>query len=215
MDYASFKEYLTTFLWKAGDSILIANLDNLIKMANHELDRVLKVERRHSGAPLTINALDVDVPTDYHSIRSLECDDTSLNIKRFDYVEPSRLIHMRRQTLNHYWLPYYSIRGRKLMFSGPYTDAPTTVLLEYNTKVPDFFTEDASWVADEYLDIYVYAVLKQSAGFLREDERIATWQQLFADGINTAVDDSEHSQTRAPSAGMPLPRTAGSPRRRR
>lgn len=215
MDYASFKTYLTTFLWKAGDSVLIANLDNLISMANHELDRVLRVERRHTGDLLLVDALDVALPADYHAIRSLEATSTEITVTKFTYIEPSRLVHMRRIGQNRSWVPFYSIRNRTLMFSGPVADGPINVQLEYVSKIPDFAVTDNSWLADEFLDLYTYAVLKQSAMFLREDERLSGWQSLFADGVMQAIDDSEFNQTRGPSGPMPLPRTAGSPRRRR
>jgi hypothetical protein len=215
MDYAAFKTYLTTFLWKAGDAVLIANLDNLIRMANHELNRILRVEERHASDLLTVNALNVTLPTDYHSLRALEPTDIRGGIARFTFAEPARLIHMRRNTQNRMWIPYYSIQDKTLMFSGPVVDSPIEVYLSYNRKVPDFQVTDTSWLADTYLDIYTYGVLKQASMFLREDERLAGWKMLFDEAIMLANDDSEFSKSRGPSAPMPLPRTAGSPRRKR
>lgn len=89
------------------------------------------------------------------------------------------------------------------------------VLLDYERKIPDFKTTDTSWLADDYLDLYTYGTLIHSAGFIREDERLPNWGQLFEKAIETATEDSEFNKRRGVYASKPLPRQAGINRRKR
>jgi len=215
MNYSEFKTYLQDFLWKPSDAKLIANLDNLIRMANAELDRIFKVEDRHASAQLALDANDVALPSDYHSIISVESDDSSVHIRDFAYVEPEEIVSIRRRSDNTGWAPYYSIKHKTLLFSGPFATAPTTAVVHYYAKVPDFATNDASWVEQDYLDIYTYAVLKQAGAFLREDERVPLWESNLGTSVAQAVDDSEFNKIRPQMAYQQLPRNPSATRRRR
>ncbi len=88
------------------------------------------------------------------------------------------------------------------------------VVCDYRTTVPNFKQENASWLADEYLDLYTYSVLRQSATFIREDERLPVWNDLFTDALASALDISEFEQSKGVYASKPLPRAAGVSRRR-
>lgn len=268
MTYAEFKAFVITFLWKANDAQLIANLDNLIRMAEHELNTTLHVEERHTSTGLYVDNLQMPLPSDYHSMKHVT--DIEDQIGEFKYVPPSDLRVMRQQSNLNRWLPFYSIEGRYLLFSGPTQNVDTTtgdappanpkpgdlwfrttgavglyvwqvdadssqwvqltaedsvrddgsysninVNLDYVRKMPDFAATDTSWLADYYLNVYVYSVLKQCAPFLREDERIATWMNTLTEALMAANDDSAFNKTRGVPAPMPLPRQAGINRRRR
>lgn len=268
MDYDEFTTHLTAFLWKPNDAKLIASLPTLIRMAEAELNRTLKVEERHTSVGRYVSSLRVDLPNDYHSMRNIS-DDEGI-IGRFDYITPSQLFSLRAARGVSEWLPFYSIQGDQLLLCGPVEDPRETtgdtpppnpqegdfwnrttgtvglyvwqvdgdsgqwvqltaeyathsdddyaninITVDYNRKVPDFGVALTSWVADKYLDIYVYCVLKQTAPFLREDERLQVWTSLYNEGILTAVDDSAFEKARGPSAAMPLPRQASVHRRRR
>ena len=38
---------------------------------------------------------------------------------------------------------------------------------------------DTNWVSDYFSDLYLYGVLKEAAVFLKDDQRLALWQQEF------------------------------------
>ena len=88
------------------------------------------------------------------------------------------------------------------------------IVINYQRRVPDFKTTDTSWLADEELDLLTYATLYHSAPFLREDERVALWQQMYIEALNKTNENSAHSQTRGIAAPARLPRQAGVRRRR-
>lgn len=190
MNYAAFKDHLITFLWKMGDTFLIDRLDSLVTMANHELNRSLKVERRHVLADLTVSANPSTLPADFRSMRNL----SSPTLGEMIYVVPAEYARLQAGggSSQASFGDRYTTSGKTLRIVGPTTvDTPVDLLLLYYADVPDFVATDDSWVADEYLDIYTYCCLKHSAPFLREDERIPIWSSLFASGLVEAIDDDQ------------------------
>lgn len=212
MNYQEFKDHLVTFLWKSGDTQLINSLDNLIRMADAELNRKLLIERRNTSATLVVNQLDTPLPADYLSIKSVADSDGSLG--EFSYKSPAQ-IQTLRNVSSVSWLPVYSLLNKTLLLVGPATIVdPISVLVNYRIGVPNFQADDTSWLADEYLDLYTYAVLKQSSTFLREDERLPVWAGLYVDALESALDLSAHEQSQGVYASKPLPQRAGIRRRR-
>jgi hypothetical protein len=61
--------------------------------------------------------------------------------------------------------------------------------------------------------LLVYATLYNCAPFLREDERVAQWQQMYKDIINTMNENSAHEKQHGVFGMMPLPRNASGARR--
>lgn len=97
-------------------------------------------------------------------------------------------------------------------------DGSTAALLlnvSYTAKVPDYKTEDSSWLEDEFSDLYTYAVLIQTAPFLREDERLPNWVNMYNTELTSAIEDSEFNRKHGVYGPKPLPRQAGGLRRRR
>ena len=80
MTYQEFKDYLATFLWKDTDQVLIDNLDSLIKMADHELNRKLDITRREELYSVAHVGDKIDLPEDFSQLVdvSLEGQETKL-----------------------------------------------------------------------------------------------------------------------------------------
>jgi hypothetical protein len=89
------------------------------------------------------------------------------------------------------------------------------LVLDYHREIPDYKAVDASWVEDEYFDLYLYTVCKHAAPYLREDVRLPTWLGLQVDALDSANEESAFYQERAIPQERPLPRQAGISRRRR
>lgn len=196
MTYATFKAYLQQHLWKRGDPGLIEALDTLIKTADSELNRVLKVEDRNASVSLVVTQNDVALPSDYKYTRSV----SMAGVGRLSYVTPAELFVLI-DAYPSQQLDVYSTRNGSLLLG---TDAsiavPKAAVLEYYADVPNFQTAGTSWVADEYFDVYLYCVLKHTGPFLREDERVQMWLGLFNDALQSALDTNEDVKY----AGAPL-----------
>ena len=117
----------------------------------------------------------------------------------------------------NFWLPMYSLKNKLLVLLGPTTGDPKdeiTLFISYKQGIPDFQTADVSWLADEYLNVYTYNVLKHSSMFLREDERLPNWIAMAQSSLDLAIEDSLHDRQAGVYEEKTLPRQAGIIRRR-
>jgi hypothetical protein len=193
--YAEFKTYLETFLWKLGDAKLIEALDSLIKMGISELDRKLTINRRENTVtwPAVMDGSHVQaLPADFKQILSLNSD-------RFlhERVSSGQIALERTANKTNTERQYVFITNGQLVFGHTFilgNPVLTNYTLTYRTKLPDHITEISgdgglSWVEDEYLDLYTYTILKHSAPWLREDQRVQLWAGLAKDALDSVLEE--------------------------
>lgn len=200
MTYAEFKTYLSTFLWRDNDTVLSNNLDKLIRMADAELNRKLNIQRREVTVSITVTGEDHSLPSDFYQVISLSNLDTARQ-RKFGSMAASTFQHimeLREATNSTYIEPFYyaqrAASANTLFLVGPFSvTSSSTMQLQYRTAVPDYSTDDASWIEADYLDLYVYTVLFHAAVFTREEESIAFYKQLKDDAMLEALDeDARH-----------------------
>jgi len=194
--YAEFKEYVTLSLWKMGDSVVIGALDLLIKQAEASLNRDLMVERRAKMGDVVATTSDFPMPTDCYTVRHIHIPNAGVSV----YVSPSDF-----NTMKDYWVEgvgrYYTTVGNTIRLLGTIDASnPYTLNLTYYTKIPSYKDDDTSWVAEDFFDLYLYTVLKQTGPFLREDERLPMWNALAAEALASALAANEDMKY----AGSPL-----------
>jgi hypothetical protein len=193
MNYAAFKSYLATFLWKDNDSVLIANLDNLIKMAHAELGRKLDIQAREVSITIAPTSEDYVLPADFGQMISLT--DNGHRVGLMGVASKAVIMELRKTTQSRgVARSYYVQKGDTptLFLVGNFSvSEPGSFDLTYRTAIPDFAVTDESWLADDYLDLYTYTVLSHSATFLREDERLETWLNLKMDALMSALDEDK------------------------
>lgn len=196
MTYAQFKAYLARFVWRDGDTTFESELDNLISMAHARLNRDLRIQRMSKTATLSITSNALTLPTDYIELRVVATSDrpTPLN-----YITPNELERLRATSPGQFQ-GVYSITGNTLQFAGASAAEGRTATIVYYASVPDFETDDTSWLADLYLDLYTYAVLRHTASYLHDDARVALWQNEYAETLASVMAD----ETNRRYAGSPL-----------
>jgi len=196
--YSEFKTYLIDMLWRTNDTVLANNLDKLIRMADAELNRKLDIQRREVSALIAPETEDYSLPADFYQMISLTNRQPSRQVGAGPMMSSTltMIYQMRDQTDSTFIAPYYTVeRGattNTLYLIGPFSaDNPGSLSLQYRTTVPDFATTDASWLEADYLDLYVYAVFKHCAIFLREDARIQQYAALMQDALDSATDEDK------------------------
>lgn len=215
MDYDEFKAFLVTYLWKDGDQVLIDNLDRLIEMGHASLRVDLRLRDQ---LELRTESLTTDTTalSPFHYVRNLSSETDG----EFKWVEPTQLTELRAAFPNKV-TPVYSIFNNLIQLSGPFADLqaagePYSVSISGYTDIPDFAQVgiETSFMADNYLDLYVYAVLQHAAGFLREDERVAQWKQLYNEGVQRVTNNDMMFGQRGKPRSMALPYPASPTRNR-
>jgi hypothetical protein len=199
MTYDNFKSFVYDFVWRQNDTDLANNMDNIIRMANAELNRKLDIQAREKAAILTPNNENPDLPDDFYQLISL----SNLQPERqrkggeMRLTSKSHIYDLRERTNSMYIEPvYYVTRGENLggflYLVGPFSASnPGSFNLTYREGVPDYQTTDSSWLEDNYLDLYLYTILKHVGVFLREEERINFYANLMQDALVSALDEDK------------------------
>ena len=198
MSYQAFKDFVIVHLWKVADTVVIANLDNLILLAEAELNRTFKVEDRAKVVKLPMIDNVVVMPADLRTIRNVHVQ----GLGDFSYAAPADYYHQLDDAAsNNCALHVYTTVGKQILLSiQASANVPLTLTLTYKANIPSFKATGASWLADTYFDVYLYCVLKHTGPFLREDERIAMWKDMFMDAIGSAMVENDDNMF----AGSPV-----------
>lgn len=198
LNYAEFNDFLLTHLWRQGDSVVAANLPQIIKTAEAELDTRFKVEERNAVSAAQAIGRQVSLPSDYRSMIALSNprlggmkyvtqQDYASKVVRYSSGSPSK---------------YYTVSNSAIWLTGAATPtSPFDMTMVYYRRVPDFQATDESWLADKFFNVYLYCVLKHTAPFLREDERVGTWVNFFNEAFDTAMEENAHD---VKYAGSPI-----------
>lgn len=199
MNYAQFKAYLARFVWRNGDTVFEADLDNMVDMAHARLNRDLRIQRMVVTATAELTADTIVLPADYLEMRTITSDSPPAPMQYVSPYERERIKLANASTFQ----PIYTIAGTAIYFVGPMSpsdDPPRTVTMTYYSKIPDFAVTNTSWLADEYLDLYTYAVLRHTPAYLKDDERVMLWKNEYDETLASVVS----AETNRRYAGSPL-----------
>lgn len=196
MTYQQFKDYLARFVWRDGDTAFESDLDLLIRMGDARLNRDLRIQRMSRTQFAVIPGDTIPVPDDYLEMRVVTTDSRPSPLI---YVSPHEMEKIRI-TNPAQFRGVYTIAGDRIRFAGATAEEAREVTLTYYAKIPDFAAQDTSWLADEYLDLYTYAVLRHTASYLRDDERVALWQNEYTTTLASVME----AEIRERYAGGPL-----------
>lgn len=186
MNYAAFKSYVARFVWRDGDTVFEADLDNMINMAHARLNRDLRIQRMSVTATSDLVSDSLEMPADYLELRTITSDSRPAPMQYVSPYERERIKLLNATTFQ----PIYSVAGDTLLFVGPMsaTDSPArTVTYTYYAKIPDFAGTDSSWLADDYLDLYTYAVLRHTPAYLKDDERVVLWKNEYEETLASVI----------------------------
>lgn len=204
--YAQFKAYVTTYLWRDNDTDLANNLDSLIDQADDELDTMTRTwQRRQKTVVIAPTSEDFSLTAnvaDFQAVDSLvnNSADTlfASSVKVMKQLPLVQLYGKRAVNTGQRFMPFYAIDRNDgtlfLRLIGPFSVSdPGDMTLVYRIGIPDYAGDDASWMEDEYLNLYLYTVLKHCAMFLREDERVETYAGLQNEAFSKAEEDDKHN----------------------
>lgn len=193
MDFAAFKAFLASFLWRDGDAVLLAALDSLIRMAEASLQRDLKVQDGQETVPLLFldSGTPITLPSDYRSPDRLLGPGGD-----YDYVTPGQFwastLAGGAQVSAPAEAGTFTIIGRALYISGyPSVTAPAEVRLVYYRSIPSFQATDASWLADLHLDLFGYTTLSHAGRFVRDDDRVPGWKEAADLALASALEEDQ------------------------
>lgn len=140
----------------------------LVQTAHGEIDRLL---RRHPRAKVTRPYL---VPANHDSIPLPEDAGRLNHLYGPNMVRLKRLANLSDLAAQTGW-----VDGGNCLFVGV-CKSPRQMYLDYQRHLPALDTDlSTNWVLTLFPDVYLYGALKESAVYLKDDPRLAGWEQQF------------------------------------
>ena len=193
-NYSELKTAVADFLNRDD---LTETLPTFIAMAEATLNREVRHWRMEQRSTAEIDDQYLTLPTDWVDTVRITVQDTVpyvLNLASRDQIEEYRL---RGADVAGKPVYYSHIAGEIELYPTP--DATYDIEMLYKQKIEALSDSNTTnWLLTEAPDVYLYAVLIETAIYLRDDERIAAYAALYKsklDALNASSKKSTVSGT--------------------
>lgn len=181
MTYNSLLEDVRRYLERGytleTDSIVYEQLPRLVTLAERRISRELKVEGfiRAVETPLVVGVSVYDKPDRWRTTISMTVDGSPIFGRAYEFCraywpnpDETAAPEFYAEYDYHHWL------------ITPTPNAVQTLEIIYYEQ-PRFLGEDfqTNWLTEYAPDLLLYATLLEAAPFLKNDERITTWQTMY------------------------------------
>lgn len=152
------------------------------------------------------------LPGDYLELKRARITNADLPQDPLEYAPMGTIDEEQRLNIQGNVPTAYAIVGLALRL-GPVPDKQYQVEITYYAKLPKLTTRDTrNWLLADHPDYYLYASLLAAAPYLKNDERIAVWQDMVEGPINPAtmlreggiIGEINLANKRAEQSGSPL-----------
>lgn len=178
-NYTELKAAVASWLNKTN---LTASIPDFIALAEAQMRReITSVGQVSTFAEVEIDDTGWQLPCSAKELAAVIYDGDQL-----PYLSPDRSGEFDGLTPRH-----YTIIG-KTMFVVPAGTVEVRVKLKL---CPLSSSVSTNWILRDHPDAYLYGALMQAAPFLRDDERIGTWANLFTSAIESINRTERERQT--------------------
>jgi len=176
---------LSIAVWLMRDD-LTSNIPDFITLCESRCNRRLRVREMETSVTLTPVNNVCTLPSDFLEARSVRGSTDPVSV-----LTPLSL-DMAADSFNTAGYPFhFTIQGNSLMARAPTT---SNIVLDYYGKIPALTNGNTTnWLLLKAPEIYLYGSLLESAPFMEDDNRLATWISLY----KAAVDELQQADTRA------------------
>jgi len=195
-NYSALKTKIAEYLARTD---LDAQIPDFIRLAEERLRRELRIRQMLKVATASTTASDstVSLPADFLAMKEMHLDTTPVSTLTFQTT--SNFFRNARVTDSGKPV-HYTLLGSEFQFA-PIPDSNYTLRMVYYYK-PDLLSDSnpSNLFLANAPDLLLYGTLAEAEPYLMNDERLATWAQLYERGLQalrTSDDDSEY-----PSAPM-------------
>jgi len=195
MNYTQLKSNIADFL---NRSDLTAVIPTFIELAESQMERPLRVRQMIARATASVDTQYSAVPADFLEAKTFKI--TSSNpIQPIEFLTPEQMDDRDQLYANAPGMPkYFTIVGNQIRVS-PTPDATYTAELMYFAKLPKLSDSvTTNFLLTSSPDAYLYGALMQAAPYLKDDERVAVWGNLY----NTAIESIKFADQNASASGL-------------
>jgi hypothetical protein len=180
---------------------LTTSIPSFISLAEAKFNRKLRARQMIKRANATIDTQYFAYPADW--LEAKEFILLTNPITYMQFVTESQANDLKTTTIVSAGKPrYYTIIGTQIeVLATP--DTSYAGQLTYYAKIPSLSnTNTSNWLLAYAPDLYLYGALLESAPYLKDDERLAVWGQLY----NDSKADIELADERASVSSTPVVR---------
>lgn len=183
--FDSYSDLQTTAAdWLMRDD-LVTKIPSMITLCESRSNRRLRVREMEDTETMTPVDGVCTLPADYIEARRVAAATDPVSV-----LTPISL-DMAQDSFNRSGYPWhYVIQGSTLT---AYPTSDSDIVLDYYAKIPALSDSNTSnWLLEKAPEIYLYGTLLESAPFMEDDQRLATWISLY----KAAVDELLQADTR-------------------
>lgn len=180
-DYTSLQSSVGDFLMRAD---LTAVIPTFIQLCEAQMNRKLRCRQQITKVSVSVATEFVTAPTDIAQTVYFKYTDYPSN--RLVYCEPQNM-PLAIATVNVRPRAWTLEKSPENFRFAPIPDQSYAAEYLYFAKLPPLASNPTNWLLALAPDAYLYGALLQSAPYLRDDERIAVWGQLYATAVNDVM----------------------------
>ena len=180
---------------------LTAIIPSFITIAEAKFNRKLRTRQMIKRAEGQIETAFFAYPSDWLQAKEFQLNTNPIVRLQFvteaygDELKANRYVSIGQPA-------YYTITGTQLEFI-PAPDSTYSAELTYYAKIPALSDANTSnWLLAYAPDLYLYGALLEAAPYLKDDERLAVWSQMYINSLG----DIEVADQRASVSSTPLVR---------
>jgi hypothetical protein len=180
---------------------LTAIIPSFITIAEAKFNRKLRTRQMIKRAEGQIETAFFTYPADWLQAKEFQLNTNPIVRLQFvteaygDELKANRYVSIGQPA-------YYTITGTQLEFI-PAPDSTYSAELTYYAKIPALSDANTSnWLLAYAPDLYLYGALLEAAPYLKDDERLAVWSQMYINSLG----DIEVADQRASVSSTPLVR---------
>lgn len=200
--YSDLRDAAMEWLAREQDATLAARVPDFITMFEAKMNRTLIHPLMEVRSTTTCDTSDdepefISLPSDFQSMRRVRLSGV-VGKPVLDFLSQVQLEEYRYSRDNVSGQPvYFSIVGDELELA-PTPNEDFELEMVYRANIPALAVANQNWLYSLAPDLYLYGTLLESAPYIKEDGRIATW----AAGVSTALEQlMAHGNRQAHDSG--------------
>jgi hypothetical protein len=173
---------------------LTAVIPSFISLAEAQFNRDERLRTRDAivRATATIDEQFEALPADYSEMQNFQIN-SQTPFQRLEFLTLNQMDEYKRDFTTAGVPKYYSIVGNQVEFLPVPGDSYTAEMVYYAKLTPLSNTNSTNWLLTKHPDIYLYGALIQTAPYLKDDERVGTWANLYERGLGDVAVSAERA----------------------
>ncbi len=186
--YDNLKTNIASYLARTD---LTEQIPMFISLAEKRLNRDLRLRQTLQQSTYTMDSgFNVPTPADFLEMQDIHLDANPVIPLTFQTVSQ----FYRRSGVQNQGIPVnYTLIADNFVLSPEPTGASEISMTYFKIPQPMSDTNPTNEYLDVCPDLVLYASLAESAPFLMDDPRLATWQALYAEGLASITKSNQDS----------------------